>query len=101
MKECDTFISSSIPPSVGGTYLEVQLKVDSKGRICLPAEIRDEIGDVVTAKRTSKGILIQKGEKSDFLDEFKRVISSEPTRTGKPENPSPEKMKAIWERKHP
>jgi len=34
-----------------------------------------------------------------FLDEFRKVISSEPKRTGKPECPSPEKMKAIWKTK--
>jgi bifunctional DNA-binding transcriptional regulator/antitoxin component of YhaV-PrlF toxin-antitoxin module len=60
--------------------MEVQLKVDSKGRICLPSEMREDMGDIVVAKKTSKGVLIQKGEKSDFLDEFKRVISSEPKR---------------------
>jgi len=28
--------------------------------------------------------------------EFKKLISKPPRRTGKPENPSPEEMKAIW-----
>jgi len=81
--------------------MEVQLKVDSKGRICLPSEMREDMGDIVVAKKTSKGVLIQKGEKSDFLDEFKRVISSEPKRVGEPKNPTTEEMKSTWEPKRP
>ncbi len=76
--------------------MEVQLKMDSKGRICLPSEMREEVGDIVTAKRTSKGILIQKSHKKDFLDEFRKIIAAEPERTGEPENWPPKKMKEIW-----
>lgn len=75
---------------------EVQLKIDSKGRLCIPAEIREEIGDVAILKKTPKGYLIVPGKKTDFLEEFRRVISSKPRRTGKPENWPPEKMKSIW-----
>lgn len=76
--------------------MEVQLKVDSKGRICLPSEMREEIGDVVVAKRTPKGILIQPSHRKDFLEEFRKTITSEPERTGEPENWPPKKMKDIW-----
>jgi bifunctional DNA-binding transcriptional regulator/antitoxin component of YhaV-PrlF toxin-antitoxin module len=76
---------------------EVQLKMDSKGRICLPSEIREEMGDIVVATRTPKGILIRPSKRKDFIEEFRRVITSEPERTGEPENWSPEKMKEIWE----
>ena len=73
---------------------EVELRVDSKGRICIPAEIREQIGDVVVLKETPEGYLLV-----PFLDEFKRLISSKPRRTGKPEFWSPKQMKSIWESK--
>ena len=75
---------------------EVELKMDSKGRICLPPDIREEMGDTVIATKTSKGILIKAGRRKGFLEEFNKLITTEPKRTGKPENWSPEKMRDIW-----
>lgn len=75
---------------------EVQLKIDSKGRLCIPAELREQIGDTVTLKKTSEGFLIVPGKPRNFLEEFCKVIASEPPRTGKPENWPPSKMKALW-----
>ncbi|MBW1932304.1 MAG: hypothetical protein JRI56_04640 [Deltaproteobacteria bacterium] len=76
--------------------MEVRLKVDSKGRICLPPEFREEVGDAVVVRRTPKGLLIQRSMKVDFLEEFRKAITSEPKRTGEPENWPPERMKGIW-----
>ncbi len=76
--------------------MEVTLKLDSKGRLYLPPEIREQIGDTVILKRTGEGFLILPGEPRDFLEEFRRVISSRPPRTGEPENWTPQKMKAVW-----
>jgi len=73
---------------------EVELKVDSKGRIRIPAEIREQIGDVIILRKTTEGYLLV-----PFLDDFKKVVSSKPRRTGKPECWSPEQMKSIWEPK--
>lgn len=75
---------------------QAHVKVDSKGRICIPHEFREELGDVVILKRTRKGILLSSGEARDFMDEFRKVILSEPRRMGVPENPPPQEMKAIW-----
>ncbi|HLC01224.1 MAG TPA: MraZ N-terminal domain-containing protein [Candidatus Bathyarchaeia archaeon] len=75
---------------------EVQLKIDSKGRLCIPAEIRKQIGEVVTLKKTPEGYLIVPGKQADFLEEFRKIVTSKPRRTGKPENWSPARMKAIW-----
>ena len=75
---------------------DVQLKIDSKGRLCIPAEIREQIGEVAILKKIPGGYLIVPGEKTDFLEEFRKVIMSKPRRTGKPENWSPAKMKSIW-----
>ncbi|HLC00316.1 MAG TPA: hypothetical protein VJL33_03270 [Candidatus Bathyarchaeia archaeon] len=78
---------------------EVQLKIDSKGRLCIPAEIREQIGEVATLKKTPEGYLIVPGKKTDFLEEFRKVITSKPRRRGKPKLLSPEEMKAIWRTK--
>ena len=75
--------------------LKYRLKVDSKGRILLPREIRDELGDIVVIEKTDDGFILKRGEFIDFLKEFKRVITSEPPRTGRPENWPPSKMKKI------
>jgi bifunctional DNA-binding transcriptional regulator/antitoxin component of YhaV-PrlF toxin-antitoxin module len=78
---------------------EVHLKIDSKGRLCIPAEIRDEIGSVAVLKKTRKGYLLLPGKKEDFLEEFRKLITSEPRRRGKPKFLSPKEMKAIWRTK--
>ena len=81
---------------VVGKLEQINLKIDSKGRLCIPAEIREEIGDTATLKKTSEGYLIIPGKREDFLEEFRKVITSEPRRTGKPKLVSPEEMKTIW-----
>ena len=75
---------------------QITIKVDSKGRICIPAEIRQEIGDTVTLKRTPQGFLLLPGKKEDAKEKLRKIIHSKHKRTGKPENWSPEKMKSIW-----
>ena len=80
---------------------EVHLKIDSKGRLCIPTEIREQIGDSAVLKKTPKGYLLVPGEKTDFLEEFRKIITSEPRRTGKPENWPPSKMKEIWSKTKP
>ncbi len=75
---------------------EIRLKIDSKGRVCIPSEVRETMGDTVTLKRTSEGFLIISGKPVDFLAEFRKVISSEPKRKGKPKLASPREMKSIW-----
>ena len=78
-----------------GNLDQVQLKIDSKGRLYIPPEIREQIGDTVILKKTSRGFLIVPGQSENFMDQFRRVITSEPHRTGKPENWPPSKMKAC------
>jgi bifunctional DNA-binding transcriptional regulator/antitoxin component of YhaV-PrlF toxin-antitoxin module len=85
-----------VPHYSGGKLEETQLKIDSKGRLCIPPEIREQIGDTAILKKTDEGFLIMPGQPRSFLDEFRKVIASEPPRTGKPENWPPSKMKAIW-----
>jgi len=72
-----------------------RLKVDSKGRIHLPREVSEEVGDVVILEKTDQGFVLKPGELADFLKEIKEVITSEPSRTGKPENWLPSRMKTI------
>jgi DNA-binding transcriptional regulator/RsmH inhibitor MraZ len=42
------------PISIMGKMEQVNVKVDSKGRICIPPEIREEIGDTVTIKKPAR-----------------------------------------------
>jgi bifunctional DNA-binding transcriptional regulator/antitoxin component of YhaV-PrlF toxin-antitoxin module len=79
-----------------GKMDEIQVKVDSKGRLCIPADMREQIGDTAIIKKTSEGFLILPGKPTNFMEEFRKVIASEPPRTGKPENWPPSKMKAVW-----
>jgi len=85
-----------IPLYSCGKLDETQLKIDSKGRLYIPPEIREQIGDTAILKKTDEGFLIVPGQPRNFLDEFCKVIVSEPPRTGKPENWPPSKMKGIW-----
>ena len=65
---------------------EIQVKVDSKGRLCIPADMREQIGGTAIIKKTNEGFLILPGKPTNFMEEFRKVIASEPPRTGKPEN---------------
>jgi bifunctional DNA-binding transcriptional regulator/antitoxin component of YhaV-PrlF toxin-antitoxin module len=78
---------------------DITLKVDSKGRICLPAEIRKELGNVVILKKTSKGYLLIPDKQAKFQEEFRALIHRKHRRTGKPAFSSPSEMKKIWEPK--
>lgn len=78
---------------------QINVKVDSKGRICIPAEIRDEIGETATLKRVNEGFLLLPGKKEDPVEELRKVIKSKHKRTGKPEHWTPEQMKSIWKSK--
>jgi DNA-binding transcriptional regulator/RsmH inhibitor MraZ len=75
---------------------QVNVKINSKDRLCIPAEIRQEIGKTATLKRTPQGFLLLPGKKEDPVEELRKVIKSKHRRTGKPENWSPEQIKAIW-----
>jgi bifunctional DNA-binding transcriptional regulator/antitoxin component of YhaV-PrlF toxin-antitoxin module len=76
---------------------EITVKIDSEGRICLPPAIRKELGKNLILKRTKAGYLIISRKENVFLEEFRKVITSKHSRTGKPENWSPEEMKSIWD----
>ncbi len=76
--------------------LQLSVKIDSKGRLCIPAEIREEIGDTAILKKTPEGYLLIPGIREDFLEEFKKLITSEPERKGKPKLATPEEMKSVW-----
>jgi bifunctional DNA-binding transcriptional regulator/antitoxin component of YhaV-PrlF toxin-antitoxin module len=80
-----------------GKLKQINIKIDSKGRFCLPPKIRKALGNNPTLKKTPEGYLIISSKQNDFLEEFRKVITSKPHRTGKPTFLSPEEMKSIWE----
>jgi len=77
-------------------------KLDAKGRVSLPKEIREVVGDVVEMKTIgNNSVLLQRADirinkrKNETVD-FVKLNDKEPKRTGKPENPTPKEMKSIW-----
>ena len=76
--------------------MEAVGRLDSKGRVVIPPEMRTALGDRVTIRKTEEGVLLVPGEKPDFIAEFLRKVEEGPRRTGKPSNPDPAKMKSIW-----
>jgi DNA-binding transcriptional regulator/RsmH inhibitor MraZ len=81
---------------VVGKTEQVHLKIDSKGRLCIPQKIREQIGDTATLKQTMEGFLIVPGKPTNFQEEFRKVICSEPKRKAKPKLVTPKEMKSIW-----
>jgi DNA-binding transcriptional regulator/RsmH inhibitor MraZ len=75
---------------------QIALKMDSKGRICIPAEFREQIGSGAMMKKTPDGFLIVPGKQESFIESFNKMITSEPKRKGKPKPATPEQMKSIW-----
>lgn len=74
-------------------------KVDSKGRLSLPREMHEALGDVVELKQVGKEkVLLSKAKKGKIprTDNISKLLDAEPRRTGKPENPAPDEMKSIW-----
>lgn len=75
-------------------------KLDSKGRIILPQEIRKIVGDVVESRPIGNNSVILKRadvrvSRRKKEVEFFKQNDIEPKRTGKPENPTPKEMKSI------
>ena len=74
-----------------------RIKVDSMGRIRIPVEAREELGESVLLKKTPQGLLIVPVvEVSSFIESFVRAIQEPPPRTGEPENWPPNMMRGIW-----
>ena len=73
---------------------ELIAKIDSKGRLVIPEDLRENLGKVVVVKKTEEGILLRPAK--GRVDRLQVILNSKPRRTGKPENPRPEKMKQIW-----
>lgn len=77
---------------------QVKVKLDTKGRIYIPAKIRAEIGETLTIKKVPEGFLLVPSKKEDVNEKLRRVVESNHERTGTPEHWSPEKMKSIWDK---
>ena len=82
-----------------GTALETV--VDERGRVLIPQELREEAGleegTVVKVER-GKGRTIQIAPvKGGGRPAWRDLNGTKPRRTGKPEWPTPEEIKGIWE----
>ncbi len=82
-----------------GTVKEITVKIDSEGKITIPLAVRNQLGKNPTLKKTKEGYLLISSKQKDFLEEFRKVVTSKHRRTGKPKLASPEEMKSIWEPK--
>ena len=76
-----SFKCGVIPLSIVGKMEQV-VKVDSKGRICIPAEIREEMGDTITIKKTQRGYLLLPGKQKDFLRRIQEINNFRATQNG-------------------
>jgi DNA-binding transcriptional regulator/RsmH inhibitor MraZ len=76
--------------------MEKAASLDAKGRVVIPPEMREVLGDHVMIKRTEAGVLLVPGKKEDPVADFLKMIETEPRRTGKPTYPDPAEMKSIW-----
>ena len=74
---------------------KIKLKIDSEGRLYLPTEIRKELGDTLTLKKTPEGYLLS-SKQYVAVEELRKIITSKHRRTGKPTLATPEEIKSIW-----
>ncbi len=74
--------------------------MDERGRVLIPQELREEMGldegTVVTLQR-GKGKMITIAPARKGRLSWKDLKDVKPHRTAKPEWPSPEEIKSIWE----
>ena len=75
--------------------------VDERGRVLIPQELREETGleeGTVVKVEKGKGRTIQIAPlKRGTRLTWKDLDGIKPRRTGKPEWPTPEEIKSIWE----
>jgi DNA-binding transcriptional regulator/RsmH inhibitor MraZ len=73
----------------------IKVNIDDEGRLQLPSEIRKELGNNLTLKKTQEGyILSSKGYVTN--EALRKIINSKHRRTGKPQFATPKEMKSIW-----
>ena len=77
----------------------MQSTIDERGRVLIPSEFRAKLGlsegTVVEVEQDEKAVLITPVRKK--LRSWASLSGFKPKRTGKPEWPTPEEIKSIWE----
>jgi len=77
----------------------VETVVDSRGRILIPQQLREDLGlsqGVVVEVQKGKGAVVITPAKKKPVS-WKEMYGMKPKRTGRPEWPTPEEIKSIWE----
>jgi AbrB family looped-hinge helix DNA binding protein len=73
--------------------------VDERGRVLIPQELRREMGiaegTVVDLEKAEGGIMMTPARRRRLS--WKDLNGIKPKRTAKPEWPTPEEIKSIWE----
>ena len=76
-----------------------QTVVDQRGRVLIPEEIREETGidhgTVVAVEKKGEGVVIKPIRKQKRA--WKQLCGIRPRRTRKPEWPTPDENKSIWQ----
>lgn len=99
MNDRPASLKRPFPISIMGTTLETA--VDERGRVLIPQELREEAGleegTIVKVER-GRGQTIQiTPVKGGVRPTWKDLNGTRPRRRGKPECPTPEEIKGIWE----
>jgi AbrB family looped-hinge helix DNA binding protein len=76
-----------------------QTVVDQRGRVLIPEEIREDTGfghgTVVEVEKEGERVVIKPIRKKKRA--WKQLCGIRPRRTGKPEWPTPDEIKSIWQ----
>ena len=76
-----------------------QTVVDRRGRVLIPEEIRQgagfDYGTVVEVEKDGERVLMKPIRKKKRA--WKQLCGISPRRTGKPEWPTPDEIKSIWQ----
>jgi hypothetical protein len=72
------------------------VKIDPEGKILLPKQVQNALGNTLTLKKTAKGYILT-SKQYIANEKLKKIITGTHRRTGKPHNATPKEIKSIWD----